>query len=131
MDVSIPMVIRRYTFMQKFEWDNDVPDFGKPVPADESVNCPSDTGWIVSTQPTLRKSLAVYPNPAHDLLNIELPKNSTRANLKVTNLMGQILIDEDVIKPQLDISLLPDGLYFLNVHSGKEQFMGSFLKQSG
>ncbi|MDF1575872.1 MAG: glycoside hydrolase family 43 protein [Bacteroidales bacterium] len=37
----------RYTFIQKFKWEHDIPVFGTPKAAGELLSCPSDTGWIL------------------------------------------------------------------------------------
>jgi GH43 family beta-xylosidase len=121
----------RYTFIQKFEWEGDVPVFGKPVPVSQEIACPSDTGWTVSARYTESTLLNIYPNPAVDILNIKLPGDMLKANYRVTNILGQVLMERELLSHEVDISRLPEGLYFLAVKSGEYLFRGSFLKQNG
>ncbi len=57
----------------------------------------------------------VYPNPAKDLLYVEVSHTSTP--LSVTNALGQLIIEEELVqnKKEIDISKLPNGVYFLKV----------------
>ena len=57
----------------------------------------------------------VYPNPAKDLLYVEVSHASTP--LSVTNALGQLIIEEELVqnKKEIDISKLPNGVYFLKV----------------
>ncbi|MCA6438089.1 MAG: T9SS type A sorting domain-containing protein, partial [Bacteroidetes bacterium] len=74
----------------------------------------------------------VYPNPAKDLLYVEVSHASTplsvtsetsttclggRQALSVTNALGQLIIEEELVqnKKEIDISKLPNGVYFLKV----------------
>jgi hypothetical protein len=57
----------------------------------------------------------VYPNPANDLLYVEVSHASTP--LSVTNALGQLIIEEELVqnKKEIDVSKLPNGIYFLKV----------------
>jgi hypothetical protein len=59
--------------------------------------------------------LQIYPNPAKDLLYVEVSHASTP--LSVTNALGQLIIEEELIqnKKEIDVSKLPNGIYFLKV----------------
>ncbi|MFN7912949.1 MAG: T9SS type A sorting domain-containing protein [Bacteroidota bacterium] len=59
--------------------------------------------------------LQIYPNPAKDLLYVEVSHASTP--LSVTNALGQLIIEEELVqnKKEIDISKLPNGVYFLKV----------------
>lgn len=127
MDGATP----RYTFMQKIDWDDDVPVFGSPSPLSAVLVCPSDTGWIVSAEFSHEKQIKVYPNPAIDKLSIDLPSGASKASVQVTNLSGQVLMDMELNQSILDISQLPEGIYFLNVMTGKHLYKVSFFKQRG
>ena len=119
----------RYTFMQTFRWDGDVPKFGTPVPVGDYIDCPSDTGWIISAENSGQELISIHPNPAGDYLNIELPEDLNQVRLRIVNLMGQTLMDMDISDPVLNITQLPEGMYFLNLSLGMNLYKGSFLKQ--
>ena len=62
-------------------------------------------------------NLQVYPNPAQDLLNVNLPKEIGQAMLTVVDLSGRVLLQETTsgMDSQLEVSHLSSGMYFLNV----------------
>jgi hypothetical protein len=64
-------------------------------------------------------SLKVYPNPANELLNIEItPSDTGRMLLEVFDFSGKIVINKTVVKEplmQLDIEELAEGSYYLKV----------------
>ncbi len=59
----------------------------------------------------LAKSMHLFPNPAHDVLNIELYHELEW--VKVLNLQGEIIISQNQLK--VDISMLPTGVYLVQV----------------
>lgn len=63
--------------------------------------------------------LNVYPNPASDLLNIEITSSDTsRMSLEVLDIQGCALIFKNSLKEpliQLDIRNFADGIYYLKM----------------
>jgi hypothetical protein len=77
------------------------------------------------------ESLKVYPNPAYESINIELPiKGIRQKRIKITNLQGQVVMDmkslDEVI--DLDISGFSPGFYSVEVLTKNRQFLGKFVK---
>ncbi|MDR1793491.1 MAG: T9SS type A sorting domain-containing protein [Bacteroidales bacterium] len=62
-------------------------------------------------------SMSVYPNPANDILTIELAEN---ANVSVFNVTGQQVLTNALSAGtnRLDVSTLAEGLYFMKIQSG-------------
>lgn len=56
------------------------------------------------------ESVKVYPNPAKDLLYIELPNKVKNFSFEITNMIGHTLIKEEN-KTQINISNLANGAY--------------------
>jgi uncharacterized repeat protein (TIGR01451 family) len=55
---------------------------------------------------------AAYPNPVHDVLNIEA--DSRFQSAQIINTLGQVLLDKDISgKTSMDVSTLPNGIYYL------------------
>ena len=81
----------------------------------------------------LRNSLNISfsPNPAAEKITIEIPGIRARGQLSISNLNGQELITLQLIQPktQIDISSLPDGVYFARLTSDKSVVTGKFIKQ--
>ncbi len=56
--------------------------------------------------------LNIYPNPARDVLNINLISNNETINIKVYNTLGRIIeeFNTDAKNVQIDLSNYPNGL---------------------
>lgn len=77
--------------------------------------------------------LLFYPNPTKDKLNIYLPSSSLKANkIQIFNMAGELLLSKEMhsSKLQIDLSLLPNGLYFINQidESGNIVTSAKFIK---
>ena len=61
--------------------------------------------------------VATYPNPASDILTIELPANEQFTNINILNISGQTVYTADVsaTKFELNVSDFTAGIYFLQV----------------
>ncbi len=72
---------------------------------------------LLSTQITLEKqnSIRIFPNPTTDLLHITT--NPPFKHLKITDLMGNTLLEKTVNSTETTISIafLPKGLYFCSI----------------
>jgi len=76
-----------------------------------------------SSQELLENSFSVYPNPTHNLVNIERTidnvKNFTVFLLNSTGQkLGSTLVESSITK--VDLSTLDSGMYFLQIHSEKD-----------
>lgn len=70
----------------------------------------------------IENKLTVFPNPSQGIYIIELKKNKIQ-NIEVINSLGEIVFKKDTINNtyyQLDIRILNDGIYFLNITTLKE-----------
>lgn len=66
--------------------------------------------------------IKTYPNPATDLLNVELGRNSVY-ELNLYNLVGSLefsIILSDQRSTSIDLSNLPEGIYLLQIAEGLE-----------
>ncbi|MBA3663795.1 MAG: T9SS type A sorting domain-containing protein [Bacteroidetes bacterium] len=67
--------------------------------------------------------LKIYPNPANDILNVELKKQNSNEDYKIeiVNILGQLLIEEKMILnttvATINTKGLVNGVYFLNLKS--------------
>jgi len=59
--------------------------------------------------------LSIYPNPAHNILNVDLEGSSSSYSFQIINSTGQVLSiqQSNSNKNQLDVSQLPRGIYFI------------------
>jgi hypothetical protein len=62
----------------------------------------------------LADGIRIYPNPTSELLHVETsPGMSLPLEYRITNIMGQTLLTGT--SPQIDVSTLPAGLYFITL----------------
>ncbi len=78
------------------------------------------------------KTLAVFPNPASGILLVDLPeKYIGRVSLKVFDMTGKTVLTRELPEPKstiaLDVSSLPDGIYFLSLKAGDEIYYQRFV----
>ena len=79
------------------------------------------TGFRLSTpQKYLPSDIIVFPNPARELLNIDLPEvNYSTVKVQISDLQGRILIHTDWQNPgamiSQDVADLPSGIYLLHL----------------
>lgn len=86
------------------------------------------------SQPTLVdndavQSLAVFPNPARELLNIQyLGELTADGQILVSDATGRVVLDR-VFQPMLDVSTLAPGVYFLSImDAGRRVATERFVK---
>lgn len=72
----------------------------------------------------------IYPNPANDIINVEVDRLSPRgAEIKLFNLAGQCLITKKLLKPKTEISIefLPHGIYTGEIKNGNSIYTKKLL----
>ena len=55
----------------------------------------------------------VYPNPAKDILTIQMPETPDNIKVRLNNLMGQTLLETQ--SKMLNISSIKNGIYMVNI----------------
>ena len=75
--------------------------------------------------------LCCYPTPATNNITFETSGNATKSQLSVLNLNGQELITRLVTEPttQIDISMLPAGVYVVRLTNENTVQVGKIIKQ--
>ncbi|MGM0479729.1 MAG: T9SS type A sorting domain-containing protein, partial [Bacteroidota bacterium] len=96
----------------------------------ENSNSP---GWL-SNQEQVFKSpqLGVYPNPASDELNVQLPQSVSRAELSIHDINGKVVQEKIVnsnTSASMNISKLEKGVYMLRVTAEGHQWQERIIKQ--
>lgn len=83
------------------------------------LGTPGFSSFLVGTQEYSEyENYIWYPNPARDNLTVKLSKLN-KANLKITDLNGRLLMDKTIIgeKNTIKIQELPTGMYILQLNS--------------
>jgi uncharacterized repeat protein (TIGR01451 family) len=106
-------------------------DYNAPIITNTTQN---NFQTVVSTinQNNDANQLKVFPNPANELLNINL-QNSVIENCIISNALGQTVFSSaneinSNHKIQLNISHLSAGVYFVKVSAGDGSFNAKFIK---
>ncbi|WP_299766970.1 S8/S53 family peptidase [uncultured Dokdonia sp.] len=78
----------------------------------------------------LEDRLTLYPNPAKDILNIELPQSITIEAASLYNLQGQKLANTAVLNNSINIANLSKGVYILTLKTTTgTSFHRTFIKE--
>lgn len=72
-----------------------------------------DLSGVLSSDKFTKANFTIYPNPATEVLNIELQNDATLENVTIYNNLGQKI--KTVKQNTVDVSTLAKGLYFVEV----------------
>jgi hypothetical protein len=89
------------------------------------INCESGVTSFISND-----QITMFPNPAQTKLTIELPSDLQNFHLTIYNQFGQIETVSQNIHDRtinIDVSDLPNGLYFIVLHHSDQQISQKFL----
>jgi hypothetical protein len=91
---------------------------------------------IVKFDGLISTNLLVYPSPARDLLQVQLPDGlKGNVDLQIIDMNGRVLnrshlaSDGNALTTNLDVSKLVRGVYILKVQAGNTSVLSRFLKQ--
>jgi hypothetical protein len=93
--------------------------------------------WVVKLGPEILAApdvhalpLALFPNPATDVVSINLPPESQAVSIQIFNTVGQLVSDKPPVSTnQINVASLPAGLYQLRVTDQKGlPYRASFCK---
>ncbi len=68
----------------------------------------------VNDNETLNRSLSVYPNPTHSILNFDLKDEST-VSVMITDVLGKVVLLETTSTHSVSLDHMNAGIYFLSV----------------
>jgi len=88
--------------------------------------CPNDVEEII-----YKDEIAITPNPANDKITISSPALTGNTLLSVFNVSGEKVFERQLTgtETQIDISALPQGVYFVRVQDEKGIEVGKIIKQ--
>ncbi|HYC85388.1 MAG TPA: GEVED domain-containing protein, partial [Chryseosolibacter sp.] len=71
----------------------------------------------------------VYPNPVRDLLNIRLKEEAIIRTVTITSISGKVMSGLVRDGKQMDVSMLPSGIYLLVIDTTKGLVREKFIKE--
>lgn len=74
-----------------------------------------------------RVEVSLYPNPSTGKIQL---RGLASGNLKVINMVGEVVLEKRFSSPLLNLSELPEGIYFLYIQSGDNWASQKFVKQN-
>lgn len=75
----------------------------------------------------LENQVAIFPNPASDVVNIKLASNITVDSVVVYDVLGKV-VNADYANDQLNVSTLSRGVYVINVNTNRGTLTQKFVK---
>jgi len=101
----------------------DFHELGNPIDVVNDLN-----GTLVSAPMVNNQNIKLYPNPASQNITIQANFSNTN-NIQITNLLGQAItkkvnqISQSNNTIQINVSQLPNGIYFVTTDSMKAKFI--------
>ena len=74
------------------------------------------------------KSISVYPNPANNKLNLKHTSNNNPSLIQIVDINGKLLIEKYYVN-EIDISIIPSGLYFIKIQLDSTISHHKFIKE--
>jgi hypothetical protein len=99
--------------------------------ADTCESAPSNEACEVvmlgSGEPLQEDIIKIYPNPAHDRLNIE--SNETIEKIRIYNLLGELILEKEINQPAylLDVSSVKCGVYYLILETAGKDYRSKIV----
>lgn len=82
----------------------------------------------IETEQRKNVELKLFPNPANNFISFSGFNDERNIHYSITNIYGQIVIENETNNHSLDISELASGAYILNVQSDEKQATKQFIK---
>ena len=72
---------------------------------------------------------SVYPNPTNGILNVTIPVSANAQTIRILDVTGKMVMQKSGVKrtQSLDVSSLPNGLYFLQLAEGAKSTYKKFI----
>ena len=75
-----------------------------------------------------KESPTLFPNPAHNLLQIQTSDNLTIDRVIITDLTGKVILEQALDTNTINIAQLASGMYLIKAFSGQQTFTSKFMK---
>lgn len=87
----------------------------------------------INEKPSSSKCLKIYPNPASEKITVEASELMGKINgsFSIFGMDGHAIVRQELkrSKKDINVSALPQGLYFIQLTSGKETASGKFIRK--
>jgi hypothetical protein len=76
----------------------------------------------------LKEGVILYPNPASNDLNINSPEFPMILEIKLYNILGQLILESPINQKSIDISQIPSGSYLIHIYFDETIVVKHFIK---
>lgn len=77
-----------------------------------------------------RITFSVFPNPSYDYINLDIDESYfPKGNLNISNSIGQVVVNKNIISNRIDVSHLESGVYFVRLNSNNRVATSRFIKE--
>ncbi|WP_421889227.1 family 16 glycosylhydrolase [Marinoscillum sp.] len=98
------------------------------APGDNTVTCTSGSARLAPEGQSTGLELRIYPNPATDVLFVNMPAVEGLVSVSITDMTGRQLIHQASFQQSLDISQLSTGIYLLELKAKDFLVRHKFVK---
>lgn len=112
---------------QMFTVNTTFPVTGIVFDPNKNIIARNNTATLGTTQFDLEKAITMYPNPASEILNIDLPNNLNLEKVEFYNTLGQQVLISNTNK--IDVSGLTNGIYIVAFKTPEGTFHKNFIKK--
>lgn len=75
------------------------------------------------------EKLALYPNPAKDIIHLSLPEGIGNFTSTITDISGKTVYDTKSSNDFINVQSLAQGIYILKIKSEQKEFHSRFIKE--
>lgn len=111
----------------RVRWPSGLESVLNDVPVNNTLTIVEGISTSIDTDPG-NDQFRVYPNPAEDVLTIDVSGKTAIQNVLVFDVTGKQVLAPSPIAGRVDVSSLPSGLYRIVVAASGEAFSTSFVK---
>lgn len=112
---------------QIFTVNTTFPVTGIIFDPNKNIISKNNTATLGVTKFDFAKAINMYPNPASETLNIDLPNNLTLEKVSFYNNIGQLVLKSNNNK--INISELSNGMYIVAFETSEGMFHKNFIKK--
>lgn len=86
------------------------------------------TNATLGTSDFSSENMKMYPNPTSSILNLNFSNEVSINNIKVIDVTGKTVLQQNQNFSQINVEKLTNGLYTIEVYSENEKFTSKFIK---
>lgn len=93
--------------------------------------------WVVKLAPDAlltvpvfeKQKIVISPNPVCDVLQIQVPNNTTITEAKIIDITGKFVYEQSQNGNTINVENLAQGMYILEAYSGENKYVTKFVKE--